>query len=63
MTRKDYIKVADAIWEGFEPFYNAGNTDATALVLKIVENLAKSFQLDNPRFDRTRFVNRCFGIK
>ena len=63
MTKKDYILIADAIWQGYKPYYEAHNPDAKAVVMDVVDAMAAALNETNPRFNRVRFVNRCFGIK
>ena len=53
MTRKDYIKIADAI-SNAHSFEHEGIDTA-----KLMENLTKLFQEDNSRFDSERFLKAC----
>jgi hypothetical protein len=51
MTRKDYKLIAEVIavsWFG-----------SAELKADLVNNLADEFALDNPRFDKARFLKAC----
>ena len=48
MTRKDYIKIAMVI--------NTSWWGSADLKYCFAQNLADEFKLDNPRFDRARFL-------
>jgi hypothetical protein len=61
MTKKDYILIADAIYDGYH--YYAVDDNMKPVVNSIVESVADALATTNPRFDRERFVNRCFGVK
>jgi hypothetical protein len=54
MTKKDYVAVADAMNEVLW----TPQTDPGTVALAVVR-LADSFQGDNPRFDRSRFMQAC----
>jgi hypothetical protein len=54
MTRKDYIKIAIVIQTSW-----FGSAD---LKLSFASNLADEFALDNPRFNKARFLTAC-GVK
>jgi hypothetical protein len=54
MTRKDYIKIAIVIQTSWW-----GNSE---LKRDFANNLADEFALDNPRFDKARFLTAC-GVK
>tara|TARA_R100000234_G_C4834768_1_gene108466 strand:+ start:131 stop:337 length:207 start_codon:yes stop_codon:yes gene_type:complete len=53
MTKKDYIKIADAI-SNAHSFKHEGIDTA-----KLIENLTKLFQEDNNRFDSEKFLEAC----
>jgi hypothetical protein len=61
MTRKDYVLIAEILkasnenWEGFAP-------EGCEAVVGLARSLAFRFQMDNPRFDRARFLDAC-GVK
>ena len=50
MTKKDYVKLAEAIKEG------------TATPYFVVNVLIPALERDNPRFDRVKFLIAC-GLK
>lgn len=54
MTRKDYVLIAAAIAEVAS--YSRGHA---FFARSVAENLADSFQADNPSFDRERFLQAC----
>jgi hypothetical protein len=61
MTRKDYVIIAESIkasrdnWEGF-------NSEAQEAIDGLTRKMASALWLDNPRFDRARFLEAC-GVK
>lgn len=61
MTRKDYITIAQAVCDGaFIECKTPAEVHAnTATRSKIAYQLANVFALDNPRFDRERFLRAC----
>ena len=56
MTRKDYVLLADALRESAQV-----ETNRTATVIDITDRIADRLKMDNPRFDRGRFVSAVFG--
>ena len=56
MTRKDYVAIAQAINDEIRP-YSEHAIQST--VYNIIDNLCDTFQEDNPRFDRARFLEAC----
>jgi len=52
MTRKDYQMIA-------EVFARSAGDDLAKI---LAENLADKLEIDNPRFDRARFLTAC-GVK
>ena len=54
MTRKDYVLIARNI----EQAYYLDDTQRNT----IAQDLADSLSMDNPRFDRARFLTAC-GVK
>jgi len=55
MTRKDYVATADIL----DVLVSTVTEDNLPDVLDAVDAFAEMFAKDNPRFDRTRFVNAC----
>lgn len=59
MTRKDYQLIARALkqasenWEGFD------EENPQVVITAISAYLARELAQDNPRFDRTRFLEAC----
>jgi hypothetical protein len=54
MTRKDYVLIARNIEQAYYLDETQRNT--------IAQDLADSLSMDNPRFDRARFLEAC-GVK
>jgi hypothetical protein len=61
MTRKDYELVAKALnmrnW--YDEFGNVTNDHAIETRNNIARALAEALALDNPRFDRDKFLKAC----
>lgn len=62
MTRKDYVAVAKVLREGRKlttsdgkKFLNISETDFSRLVIL----LSRTFRMDNPRFDHSKFYEAC----
>lgn len=55
MTKKDYELLAEVL----NNCYEAKQECNTATVTLVAEVLADHLQLDNPRFDRNRFLTAC----
>jgi len=53
MTKKDYELIANAIYKAV---IDDGNMDEIRVV---ASHLANSLQLENNKFDRTRFLQAC----
>ena len=60
-SRKDYEALAKAIrFAKPETIEEDASTKLTREI--IADHMARHFQIDNPRFDRERFLNAC-GVK
>lgn len=63
MTRKDYILIAKVLKRQHKSsltHINKDVRDAEAYSVKMVaEDLALELSLENPRFDRQRFIDYC----
>lgn len=70
MTRKDYVLIADTIAQmsrdiAQEQFDARAYTDKAILsgerlgVYNLAQRLADQLRNDNPRFDRSRFIDAC----
>jgi hypothetical protein len=63
MTKKDYIAIANII----KSTYNKrSSNDAIDFKIDEIRNnfvisLANYFEIDNPKFNRPKFINACFG--
>ena len=57
MTRKDYVIIAETIRMNRKDF-NQGE-DGLMLLDILANQLSNSFEIDNPRFDRARFLDAC----
>jgi hypothetical protein len=56
MTRKDYVKIAEAVNES-----RCREVGSFNVVYEedLIENLCSVFEQDNPNFDRNKFVEAC----
>lgn len=70
MTRKDYILIADTIAQMSRDIANDQSPDASdrhkaitsgerLATYTIAHRLAEQLHQDNPRFDRSRFIDAC----
>jgi hypothetical protein len=51
MTRKDYVLIAEIVVSAY--YLDADQKET------IAKDFADSLSMDNPRFDRARFLNAC----
>lgn len=62
LTRKDYVAIAAGIADTMKTIRAdveaglGGNIEADAVAMMIGDNLADYFAIDNPNFDRQRFL-------
>lgn len=56
MTRKDYIKIANALAEVRAVDFGVYKSPARCALNMMEQKLTKIFQDDNPRFDAERFT-------
>lgn len=62
MTKKDYIAIARAFNARFDMAQHIqGTANRVTHYEEIATSLADVFAVDNPRFDRQRFLNACRG--
>lgn len=59
MTRKDYVLIAEVIKTQIELSLKFGEDDARYGAQNIAYDLASKLSQDNPRFDRSRFLQAC----
>ena len=65
MTRKDYVMIAETIRELLgdidreSPGMREVLTGERMGVASVARRLAEQLRQDNPRFDRTRFIEAC----
>lgn len=62
MTRKDYVKLAEAFKASFDATSQNEDVDRPAVELGIilcVNRVANVLKADNPTFDRVRFLTAC----
>lgn len=59
MTRKDYVKTASNIKARFEQSKEAQVLGSKQYFIGLATDMADMFASDNPRFDRTRFMDAC----
>ena len=60
MTRKHYVMVANSIRSDVD---NTNSMDGLSAIQNVAYGLATAFAMDNPRFDRERFLNAALGDK
>lgn len=58
MTKKDYILIATAINREYR--YRSDDSDCRNGVVGVAHVLADALGDENPRFDKTRFLEACF---
>ena len=66
MTKKDYIIIAGAINAAFHRHGVTGDNRQSKLydlAFDLVDTLSNEMQLDNPRFDRVRFIEAAYKEK
>jgi hypothetical protein len=57
MTRKDYVLIAETIKNQFS-YYDESTPEVKALK-ELSLRMAYDLGMDNPRFDRARFLDAC----
>lgn len=57
MTRKDYELIAQVFADLESDFNNCGSDEVSLSV--VIEELARAFGKENPRFDFDKFVKAC----
>ena len=60
MTRKDYVAIARAIYQTRQDRHDGV---ATMTLESVAERIATVMEVDNPRFDRERFIKACEADK
>lgn len=63
-ARKDYKAIAGIIKYEYTKYDNTGEDDSEAkiAILRIVSDLVRYFETNNPRFNAQKFINAC-GIE
>ena len=59
MTKKDYIKLAQALKDSRPDFSPNLRQVKIEVWRNTVEHLAQTLQFDNPQFNRDRFLHAC----
>ena len=59
MTRKDYVLIAKALKAQMKLSETFKEEDGMTSVANIARDLSDSFAIENPRFDRARFLSAC----
>ena len=62
MTKKDYIKLAQALKDSRPSMLQHGPNYYNGVIQtwnEVVEHLAATLQFDNPQFNRARFLHAC----
>lgn len=59
MTRKDYVLIAEAIKNARNSVENNLTANGLGAGNMIPAYIAEALELDNPRFDRNRFLDAC----
>ena len=63
MTRKDYVKIAEAIATVRQYSYLSGMPQFDSGIDQVTGAIAQVLQNDNPRFDKSRFINATMEAK
>ena len=56
MTKKDYILIASAFFDGY-----GSHTMGNDMHAELIRIMAEKLQKENPRFDKKRFIEACGG--
>ena len=56
MTRKDYIRIANAINESWK---HAGDLDGYGVIEEIILNLCSELKQDNAAFQKDKLIEAC----
>ena len=60
MRKKDYELIASVFYVQFHGFFNeTANKAKTEAIVNMAECLAEVFAVDNPKFDKQRFLTAC----
>lgn len=59
MTRKDYVAIAHAFAVHRPSEGPPGHNQACNMWVSLQKKLADAFEIDNPRFNRSRFYAAC----
>ena len=59
MTRKDYIRIAHAISETKNSYDKNWDPNLFRTLKDVSKAIAHELKLDNPRFDKERFLTAC----
>lgn len=59
MTRKDYIRIARAIYNTKNSYGKNWDPNLFRALKDVSKAIAYELELDNPRFDRERFLTAC----
>jgi hypothetical protein len=59
MTRKDYVLIAEVIANLRGEQRDKGAFAHAPSLAEVAEELARALEVDNPRFDRARFLDAC----
>ena len=58
MTRKDYVAIAASI-QATRKYFTPDSIEEQAAVDLVAKRIANTMEIDNPRFDRSRFLKAC----
>ena len=58
MTKKDYIKIAEAIKKVKDNKHN--EREELSIIIAIITELIKTFKADNPLFNKTKFEDAIY---
>ncbi len=59
MTKKDYVRIADAVWLAKPTEAEHEQGTATSGWAKVIGELADALGAENPKFDRAKFISAC----
>ncbi len=64
MTRKDYVKLSQAISEATAKLSTVTDSaDSWRVAFSIIDEVAKTLKADNANFDTDRFKDACWMVK
>lgn len=59
MTKKDYILIAEVIERANKNWEETQEENPLVVIMGITRMLATQLALENPRFDKSKFLEKC----